>query len=110
MTEDKALFDALADYDRLIAVESDLKRRADVFRPGVPEAKEATEAYTAACDKAMAAWERIRKIPATTQAGLLARLQATDRYMTDLGEETIFEEDWSVIMGDVQRIAGEAGA
>ncbi len=108
MTEDAALFDALADYDRLIAVESDLKRRADAFRPGFPEAKEADEAHTAACDESLAAWERVRKIPTTTQAGLLARLQATDRYMTDLGEETVFEEDWSVIKADVRRIAGEA--
>ncbi len=107
MTEDTALFDALAEYDRLIAVESTLERRAEVFRPHTPEAKEASEAHTAACDEAMEAWERIRAIPATTQAGLLARLQATDRYMTGLGEETIFEEDWSVIMGDVRRIEGE---
>ena len=106
MTEDKALFDALADYDRLIAVESGLKRRADAFRPGTPEANDASEAYTTACDEAMESWERVRKIPATTQAGLLARLQATNRYMRDLGEETIYEEDWAIIVADVQRIAG----
>ena len=69
MTEDKALFDALAEYDRLIAVESDLKRRADAFRPGTPEANDASEAYTTACDEAMESWERVRKNPATTQAG-----------------------------------------
>ena len=106
MTEDKALFDALAEYDRLIAVESDLKRRADAFRPHTPEAKEANEAHTAACDESMAAWDRVRAIPATTQAGLLARLQATNRYMHDLGEETIYEEDWAIIVADAQRIAG----
>ncbi len=105
MTEDTALFDALAEYDRLVAVESDLKHRADAFRPEYPEAKEADAAHTAACDESLAAWQRVRKIPTTTQAGLLARLQATDRYMTDLGEETIFEEDWSVITTDVQRLA-----
>ncbi len=105
MTEDKALFDALAEYDRLIAVESDLKRRADAFRPGTPEANDASEAYTTACDEAMESWERVRKIPATTQAGLLARLQATNRYMHNLGEETIYEEDWAIIVADVQRIA-----
>ena len=82
-----------------------MKHRADVFRPRTPEAKGADEAHTAACDESLAAWERVRKIPTTTQAGLLARLQATDRYMTDLGEETVFEEDWSVIKADVQRIA-----
>ena len=108
MTADAALFDALAEYDRLIVVESGLKRRADAFRPEFPEAKEAIEAYEAACRESMAAWERVRKIPAATQAGLLARIQATDRYMTDLGEETIYEEDWSVIKDDVRRIAGEA--
>ncbi len=108
--EDAALFDALAEYDRLVAIEQALERRKDVFRPGIPEAEEADKAHTAACDEAMAAWERVRKIPATTQAGLLARLQATDRYVTDLGEETIFEEDWSVITADVQRITGEAGS
>ncbi len=108
MTEDTALFDALADYDRLIAVESGLKRRADAFRPEYPEAKEANAAHTAACDKSLAAWERVRAIPAATQAGLFARIQATDRYMADLGEETIYEEDCSVIKNDAQRIAGES--
>ena len=106
MTEDAALFDALAEYDRLIAVESGLKRRADAFRPEFPEAKEATEAHEAACRESMAAWERVRKIPAATPAGLLARIQATDRFMADLDEETIYEEDWSVIKDDAQRISG----
>ncbi len=107
MTEDAALFDALADYDRLIAVESGLKRRADAFRPEYPEAKEATEAHTAACDESLAAWDRVRAIPAMTQAGLFARLQATDRFMTGLGEGEIYDTEWSVIKADVQRIAGE---
>jgi hypothetical protein len=30
--------------------------------------------------------------------------------MTDLEEASIYEEDWSVIRADVQRIAGEAAS
>ena len=43
--EDAALFDALAEYDRLAAIGQGLERREDVFRPDTPEANEATEAY-----------------------------------------------------------------
>ena len=50
-----------------------------------------------------------RDIPATTQAGLFARLQATVRFMADLGEdEELYEAEWCAIKADVQRIAGEA--
>ncbi len=107
MIEDTALFDALAEYDRLAVVEQALKRRADVFRPNTPEAKEANEAYQAACDEALKVWKRVRAVPATTQAGLLARIQATDRYMTGLGEGEIYDTEWSVIKNDAQRIARE---
>ena len=106
--EDTALFDALAEYDRLVAIERDLEGRADVFREGTPEAKEATEAYEAAWDEVLAAWKVAQAIPATTQAGLFARLQATDRFMTGLGESEIYDTEWSVIKADVQRITGEA--
>ena len=68
--EDAALFDALAEYDRLTAIPQDLERRKEVFRPGIPEAKEADEAYEAAYNKTMVAWTRARDIRATTQAGL----------------------------------------
>ena len=47
--EDAAFFGVLAEYDRLIAIEKDLEHRKDVFRPGIPEAEEATKAYEAAC-------------------------------------------------------------
>ena len=104
--QDAALFDALAEYDRLMAVEKDLEHRKDVFRPGIPEAEEATKAYEAACDDAMAAWERARKTPATTQAGLFAKLQAAIRFMADLGEEQLYEAEWCAIKDDVHRITG----
>ena len=106
--EDAALFDALAEYDRLVAIEQGLEHRTKVFRPGVPEAEEADKAYKAACDETMEAWTTARDIPAKTQAGLIARIRATERYMTDLEEASIYEEDWSVIKADVQRITGEA--
>ena len=105
--EDAALFDALAEYDRLVAIEQDLEHRTTIFRPGIPEAREADTAYEAACDESMAAWERVRNTPATTQAGLIARLQATDRFMTDLGETDLYDTDWCIIKADVQRITGE---
>lgn len=104
-TADTALFDALAEYDRLAAISEGLERRKDVFRPGIPEAKEATEAYETAWDEAMKAWDRARNTPATTQAGLFAKLQAMVQYGTYLGEANLYETDWSVIKADVQRIA-----
>jgi hypothetical protein len=106
--EDAALFDALAEYDRLAAIEQDLERRKEVFRPGIPEAEEAIKAYEAAYEKTMEAWAAARGIPATTQAGLFARLQATVQFMTDLEVDELYETEWCVIKADVQRIAGEA--
>ncbi len=106
MTEDAALFGAIAEYDRLATVEQALKGRADVFRPGIPEADEANKAYEAAYDEAMAVWEKARKIPATTQAGLFAKLQATIRFMADLEQDELYDAEWSAIKADVQRIAG----
>jgi hypothetical protein len=105
--EDAALFDALAEYDRLAAIEQDLERRKEVFRPGIPEAEEAIKAYEAAYEKTMEAWAAARGIPATTQAGLFARLQATDRFMTGLKEDELYDADWNIIKSDVQRIAAE---
>ena len=58
--EDAALFDALAEYDRLTAISQDLERRKEVFRPGIPEAKEADEAFEAAYNETMVAWTRAR--------------------------------------------------
>ncbi len=104
--EDTALFAALAEYDRLVAISQDLELRKEVFRPGIPEADEANKAYEAAYDEAMAVWEKTRKIPATMQAGLFAKLQATIRFMTDLGQDELYEDEWSAIKADVQRIAG----
>ena len=106
--EDAALFDALAEYDRLAAISQDLEHRKEVFRPGIPEADEANKAYEAAYDEAMAVWEKTRKILATTQAGLFAKLQATIRFMTDLGQDELYEAEWQAIKADVQRIAGRA--
>jgi hypothetical protein len=106
-TEDAALFDALAEYDRLAAISDNLERRKDVFRPGIPEAEEAQRAYEAAWDETLGAWEKAQKIPATTQAGLFARLQATDRFMTGLKEDELYDADWNIIKSDVQRIAAE---
>ena len=108
--EDAALFDALAEYDRLTAISQDLERRKEVFRPGIPEADEANKAYEAAYDEAMAVWEKTRKILATTQAGLFAKLQATIRFMTDLGQDELYEAEWQAIKADVQRVAGRAGS
>ena len=106
--KDAALFDALAEYDRLVAISQGLEHRTKVFRPGIPEAKEADKAYETASDESMAAWERVRNTPATTEAGLIARLQATDRFMTELGETDLYDTDWRIIKADVQRITGEA--
>ena len=108
--EDAALFDALAEYDRLTAISQDLERRKEVFRPGIPEAKEADEAYEAAYDETSNAWTRARDIRATTQAGLFAKLQATVRFMTDLEVDELYETEWSVIKADVQRITGNLEA
>ncbi len=105
---DTALFDAIAEYDRLAAIQQGLERRAGVFRPGIPEAEEATRAQEAAWDEVLAAWKAVQSIPATTQVGLFARLQATDRFMTHLQEDDLYDEDWRIIKADVQRIAGEA--
>ncbi len=105
--EDAALFDALAEYDRLVAISNNLEHRKDVFRPGISEAKEADAAYEAAYDEAMEAWTRARDIPATTQAGLFAKLQATVRFMDDLKEDDLYEAEWQAIKIDVRRIAGE---
>ena len=105
---DAALFDALADYDRLAAISGGLERRKEVFRPGIPEAEEANKAYEAAYDEASNAWTRARDIPATTQAELFAKLQATVRFMTDLEVDELYETEWSVIKADVQRVAGES--
>ena len=58
----------------------------------------------------MAVWEKTRKILATTQAGLFAKLQATIRFMTDLGQDELYEAEWQAIKADVQRVAGRAGS
>ena len=108
MTEDAALFDALADYDRLAAISKDLERRTEVFRPGIPEAIEAAKAYEAAYDKSMEVWAAARSTPATTQAGLFAKLQAIIRFMDDLQEDDLYEAEWMAIKDDMQRITGEA--
>ena len=108
--EDAAFFDALAEYDQLRIVSRDLEHRKEVFRPGIPEAKEAEEAFEAAYDKAAEAWTRARGIPITTQAGLFAKLQATIRFMADFeeGDGELYEDEWRAIKADVQRITGEA--
>ena len=106
--EDAAFLDALAEYDRLAAISQNLERRAKVFRPGIPEAKEAEAAHEAAYDKAAEAWVRARETPITTQAGLLAKLQAVIRFMADLQEEDLHEAEWLAIKTDVGRITGEA--
>ena len=105
--EDAALFDAIAEYGRLTAISQELERRKEVFRPGIPEAKEADEAYEAAYDEAMKAWATARGMPATTRAGLFAKLQEVARFMDDIGEEELYEAEWQAIKADVQRIAGE---
>ncbi len=104
--KDAALFDALAEYDRLVAISQGLERRQEVFRPDTPENKEATKAFEAAHDKAMAAWAAARDIPSTTRAGLFAKLQATIRFMTDLEQDELYEAEWQAIKADVQRVAG----
>ena len=107
-TEDAAFFDALAEYDRLAAISQGLERRAEVFRPGIPEAEEATKAHDASYDEAMEAWKKAREIPITTQAGLCAKLQAMIRFMADLGEGELWEAEWNAIKADTQRITWEA--
>lgn len=106
--KDAALFDALTEYDRLVAISQDLERRKDVFRPGIPEAKKADEAYEAAYDQTTEAWTRARDIPATTQAGVIAKLQGAVRFMTDLGEDQLFEAEWLAIKADVLNLGGPA--
>ena len=108
---DTALFDALAEYDRLLAISQELERRKEVFRPGIPEAEEANKAYEAAYDEASNAWTRARDAPASTQAGLFAKLQGMVRFMANLSIDELYETEWSVIKADVQRITGnlEAG-
>ena len=106
--EDTALFDALAEYDELRTVSRDLEHRKEVFRPGIPEAKEAEEAFEAAYDKAAEAWTRARGIPITTQAGFFAKLKAIIRFMDDLQEDDLYEAEWMAIKDDMQRITGEA--
>ena len=99
--EDAALFDALAEYDRLAAISRGLEHRKDVFRPGVPEAERATKNYDAAYDEAAKAWARARDIPATTQAGIIAKLQGAVRFVTELGEDELFEDEWRAVKADV---------
>ena len=106
--EDAALFGALAEYDRLAAISKELERRSEVFRPGIPEAIEAREAYEAAYDKSMEVWATARSTPATTQAGLLAKLKAIIRFMDDLQENDLYEAEWMAIKADMQGITGEA--
>ncbi len=96
------------EYDRLAAIEQHLKGRAEVFRPGTPEALEASRVHDAANDKAVEAWATARDIPATTQAGVFAKLQATIRFMDDLEEGELYEAEWCAIKADVQRVAREA--
>ena len=105
--EDAALVDALVEYDRLSAIEQELNRRTKIFRPGIPEAKETTKAHEAAYDEASNAWATARDTPATTQAGLFAKLQATVRFMTDLEVDELYDAEWRAIKADVQRLAGE---
>ena len=106
--EDAAFFDALAEYDRLMAVSQNLERRKEVFRPGIPEAEEANKAYETAYDKAAKAWTRTRDIPTTTQVGLFAKLQAVIRFMADLQEDGLWEAEWVAVKADMRRITGEA--
>ena len=108
--EDTALFDALAEYDRLAGIAQNLESRAEVFRPGIPEAEEATKAHEAAYDKASEAWTRARDIPVTTQAGLFTKLQAAIRFTDNLGEDELYEAEWDAIKSDVRRITGEGTA
>lgn len=109
-TQDAALFDAIAEYDRLVTIQQGLERRADVFRDGTPEGEEATKAQEATWDEVLAAWKVVQSIPATTQAGLFARLQATDRFMSHLQEDDLYDEDWCIIKADVQRITAAGGS
>ena len=104
--EDAAFFDALAEFDRLMVVSQNLERRKEVFRPGIPEAKEANEAFEAAYDKASEAWTRARDIPTATRAGLFAKLQAIVRFMDDLQEDEMWEAEWLAIKADLQRPTG----
>ena len=48
-----------------------------------------------------------RDIPVTTQAGLFAKLQATIRFMTDIVENELYEDEWLAIKADVQRLADQ---
>ncbi len=105
--EDAALFDALAEYDRLVGIEQTLEHRKDILRPDTPEAVEANKVHNAANDKAMEAWTTARDIPATTQAGLFAKLQSIVRFMAYLQEDDLWEGEWQAIKADVQRIAGD---
>ncbi len=91
-----------------MAISQDLECRKEVFRPGIPEAEEADKAYEAAYDEAMKAWAVARDIPATTQAGLFAKLQEVVRFMDDLGEGELYEAEWHIIKADVLRIADGA--
>ena len=91
-----------------MAVEQNLKRRIEVFRPGIPEADKANKAYETACDEAMAAWTRARDIPAATQDGLFAKLQTAIRFMDDLEEDHLYDDEWHVLKADVRRMTGEA--
>ena len=79
--EDAALFDALAEYDRLAIISHDLEHQSDILRSGTPEAADASEAFQAAYKKTMKAWETARDTPVATQAGLFAKLRATVRFM-----------------------------
>ena len=56
----------------------------------------------------MEAWAAARSTPATTQAGLFAKLQAIIRFMDDLQEDDLHEAEWMAIKADVQRLSGEA--
>ncbi len=53
-------------------------------------------------------FEEAGTLPAATQAGMFAKLQATVRFMDDLEVDELYEAEWNAIKADVRRIAGEA--
>ncbi len=55
----------------------------------------------------MEAWKTARDMPVTTQTGLFTKLQAAIRFMADLGEDGLWEAEWSAIKSDMRRITGE---
>ncbi len=104
---DEALFDALAEYNRLAVISHDLEHRSDILRLGTPEAADASEAFQTAYKKTMKAWETARDTPAATQAGLFAKLQGMVQFVDELSIDELYEAEWNTIKADVRRIAGE---